>query len=280
MLFGALGVLWGLPYFMIRVAVRQMDPATLVFSRTAVAAIVLIPLATHRRAFASLRGAWGWLALYSVVEMGIPWFCMSTAERHLTSSLTGLLVTTTPLLAVVLTRLLRHGEHISRRRLVGLAIGFAGVVSLVGLSASRTSIPWIALMAVVVVGYTCGPMIIARRLQHADGLAVVAGSVGLVALAYSPIAALSWPAHLGAETAESVAGLGLLCTAAAFLVFFALIKEIGPSRTVVVTYVNTAVAVVLGVLALSEPFTTGIAVGFPLIVVGSYFATTQGLQRS
>jgi drug/metabolite transporter (DMT)-like permease len=264
---------------MIRIAVRHIDPATLVFGRTAVASVILIPLAVRQRSFASLKGAWGWLVLYSVVEMGVPWLCMSKAEETLTSSLTGLLTTTTPLIALVITRFVRRHELIGGRRLVGLAIGFAGVICVVGLTLTTHSMLGLGLMCVVIVGYSTGPMIIAQRLAHADGLAVVAGSVVLVCLAYTPYATAHAALQTGTsgwtgETMLCVLGLGVLCTAGSFLCFFALIKEIGPSRTVVVTYLNTAVAVLIGVLALHEPFTAGLAIGFPLIIVGSYFATT------
>jgi drug/metabolite transporter (DMT)-like permease len=279
-LFLTLSVLWGLPYLLIRVAVRQLDPGTVVFARTFGASLILVPLAWRQRSFATIRGAWGWLALYSVVEMGVPWLCMSTAEVHITSSLTGLIVSAVPLGAIALTRFLHPEEHISRRRVGGLGVGFVGVLVLVGLSVGGRW-PWIALMGVVVAGYATGPMIISLRLRQASGLGVVAASVGLVAMLYAPWGVTHWPRHLRAETLWSVAGLAVACTAAAFLVFFVLVREIGPSRTVVVVFLNTAVAVVLGTLGLHEPLTTGILIGFPLIAVGSVLATSAPMsQRS
>ena len=273
-LFLTMSVLWGLPYFMIRVAVRQLDPATLVFARTFPAAVLLVPLALKRGAFETLRGSWRWLIAYSVIEFGVPWFFMGSAERHISSSLTGLMVACVPLVAITLSKLLHPNEPIRRRRVVGLLVGTAGVITLVGLDIRGGSWLWIAAMLLVIMGYATGPMILSLRLSHASGLAVVAASVALVALGYLPWGVSHWPSHLRFETWASLAGLSMLCTVAAFLVFFALIKEVGPSRSVVVTYLNTALAVVLGTIGLHEPLTTGILFGFPLIVFGSVLATS------
>jgi drug/metabolite transporter (DMT)-like permease len=262
-LFLTLSVLWGLPYFMIRIAVRQLDPATLVFARTIVASAILLPLALRQRVFGTLRGSWRWLLIYSVIEMAIPWFFMGTAERHLTSSLAGLLVASVPLVAIVLSKFAHPNEVITRRRLVGLVVGFAGVVALVGLDVHAGSMVWIGAMGIVIIGYALGPLILSLRLSHASGLAVVTASVAAVALGYAPWGVTHWPTHVRWETYEVVVGLAVFCTVAAFLVLFALIKEIGPARSVVITYFNTAVAVLLGTVGLHEPFTTGIILGFP-----------------
>jgi drug/metabolite transporter (DMT)-like permease len=273
-LFLTLSVLWGLPYFMIRIAVRQLDPATLVFARTIVASVILLPLAWKLRVFGSLKGAWRWLAIYSIIEMAIPWFFMGSAERHITSSVAGLLVASVPLVAIVLSKIAHPTEAISRRRLAGLLIGFAGVITLVGLDLHAGSMVWIGAMGIVVFCYALGPLIVSLKLRDSTGLAVVAASVGLVALGYAPWGVTHWPAHVHTETYLVVGGLALFCTAAAFLVLFELIKEIGPARSVVITYFNTAVAVLIGTLGLNEPLTAGILVGFPLIIVGSIFATS------
>lgn len=278
-LFLSLSVIWGIPYVLIRIAVRQLDPGTLVMARTLPAALILIPIALHQKVLGSLRGAWKWLIAYSIIEFGIPWILMGSAERHLTSSLTGLLVACVPLVSVVLSKMLHPDDPITRRRLLGLAIGTAGVVFLVGLDVSSSSAPWILAMALVVLGYATGPQIISLRLSHASGLAVVATSVSVVALLYTPWGLTHWPSHVAAETWWAIAGLSLLCTIVAFLVFFQLIKEVGPSRTTVITYFNTAVAVLLGTIGLGEPLTSGILVGFPLIIAGSVFATSSSAQR-
>ncbi len=274
-LFLALSVIWGVPYFMIRIAVRQLDPATLVFARTVPAALILIPVAIHRRVLPSLRPVWRWVALYTVVEFGIPWLLMGSAERHLSSSLTGLIVASVPLVSVAIAKFLHPNVVIGTQRLLGLAIGTLGVATLVGLDISGGSWMWVAAMLVVVAGYASGPMILSLKLNDVSGLAVVSASIAAVALVYLPWGATHWPTHLRPETWGSIGVLAFVCTAGGFLFLFASVKENGPSRTVVVTYFNTAIAVALGTAGLHEPLTAGLIIGFPMIVVGSIFATSR-----
>jgi drug/metabolite transporter (DMT)-like permease len=168
----------------------------------------------------------------------------------------------------------RTGEQISRRRYFGLGIGAVGVALLVGLDLRGGSITWIGLMMVVCVGYCFGPMILATKLAHVPGVVVVAGATAFVALCWIPWSVVHWPTHVSGETWSCMAILSVVCTATAFLVFFELVKEVGSSRSVVVTYFNTAIAVVLGVVGLHETLTAGIIVGFPLVLVGCIFATS------
>ena len=275
LLFVALGVMWGLPYFMIRVAVRQLDPGALVMARTLPAALLLLPMAWRRGALASLKGRLRWVLAYTVIEFGIPWLLMSTAEQHLASSLTSLIVCATPLLAIAATRLTAHHEVVSGRRWMGLGLGSLGVLLLVGLSLGHVNLLSVVSMMFVALGYAVGPLILRYRLADASGLAVVAVSTAFVAVVYAPWGLSHWPAHATGETWGAVAILAFVCTAGAFLTFFALIQRVGPQRAVVVTYVNTALAVILGVVFLHEPLTAGILVGFPLIVAGSALATSR-----
>lgn len=269
-----MSVIWGLPYLLIRVAVRQLDPGVLVFARTLPAALLLAPLVVARRQLSSIVHHLGWICLFGVVEFGVPWYLMSTSERHITSSLTSLIICAVPLFSVVIQRLRRHGEHISRRRLVGLGVGGVGVLALVGLGLHGGSAEWIGLMLVVALGYSVGPVILATRLHHLPSVPVVTGATFVVALGWMPWSIAHWPAHVSGETWASVATLSIVCTAGAFLIFNELVKEVGPSRGVVVTYVNTAIAVVLGIAFLHEPLTAMILAGFPLVLVGSVIATT------
>ena len=276
LLFVAMSVIWGTPYLLIRVAVRELSPATLVFARTLPAAILLIPLALRRGHLRPLLRHWRWIVAYTVVELALPWLFLSEAELHLTSSTAGLLIATVPLIAVVIYRVLSPStEHITRRRLLGLVIGFAGVGALVGIDLHGTNLVAVAEIAVPAVGYSLGPLIISRRLSDLPSLGVVGASVALTAIAYAPVALTHLPSHVSFEVLGAVAGLAFVCTALAFLLFFALIAEIGPARATVITYVNPAVAVLLGVALLGEHFTAGIAVGFPLILVGSVLATSS-----
>jgi len=271
--FLAMAVIWGIPYLLIRVAVRQLDPGVLVLGRTAPAAFLLAPLVIAQRQLPTLWKNFTWIAIFGIVEFGVPWYLMATAERHITSSLTSLLICCVPLFSVVGQRIRRTEGAIAPRRYLGLGVGAVGVAFLVGLDLRGGTITWIAMMMAVCLGYTIGPIILATKLTHVPGPTVVMGATGFVALCWIPWDLAHWPVHVSGETWSCVAVLSVVCTAGAFLVFFELIKEVGATRAVVVTYVNTAIAVVLGIVGLHEPLTAGILVGFPLVIIGCVFAT-------
>jgi drug/metabolite transporter (DMT)-like permease len=268
-----MAVLWGIPYLLIRVAVRNLDPGVLVLGRTAPAAFLLLPIVGTRRQFRVMIQNLKWIAVFGAVEFGAPWYLMATAEKHITSALTSLLICAVPLISVVAQLIRRTEDRIDPGRVVGLVIGALGVAFLVGLDLGGGSIKWIGLMMIICLGYTIGPIILATKLTHVPGFVVVAGATALVALCWIPWSIAHWPTHFSAETLSCVAVLSLACTAAAGVTFFELVKEVGSTRSVVVTYLNTALAVVLGVIGLHEPLTVGIMVGFPLVLVGSIFAT-------
>jgi len=272
--FLAMAVIWGLPYLLIRVAVRQLDPGVLVLARTAPAAALLWPLVLARRQFAVMLANWRWIVVFGVIEFGVPWYLMASAEKHITSSLTSLLICCVPLFSILVQRLHGPREHVAKRRLAGLGVGAMGVLLLVGLGVNSGSVTWIGAMLVVCLGYTLGPAILAAKLTHVPGPTIVCGATTVVALAWIPWSFTHWPTRVNAETISSIAVLSILCTAGAFLCFFELVKEVGASRATVVTYVNTAIAVVLGIAVLNEPLTAGIALGFPLVLVGSVLATS------
>ena len=274
-LFAGMAIIWGIPYLLIRVAVRELDPGVLVLGRTAPAALLLLPLVIARGQFRVLLHNIKWIAAFGVIEFGIPWYLMSVSEQHLTSSLTSLIICGVPLLSVIAQRFRQTEEPVTRRRLLGLAIGGLGVLLLVGLEIRGGSGPYIGYMLLVACGYTLGPIMFATKLAHVPGTTVVAGAASMVAICWRPWGSAHWPTHIGRETWESVAVLSVVCTAGAFIVFFELVKAIGSTRSVVVTYVNTAIAVALGITILHEPLTVGIGLGFPLVLVGSIIATSQ-----
>jgi drug/metabolite transporter (DMT)-like permease len=274
-LFIAMCVIWGLPYLLIRVAVRDLSPADVVFARTGIAAVLLMPIAIFRKTLSSLRGRLGWLLLFTLVELTIPWFLLTSAEQHLTSSLAGLLVAGVPLVGVVLSRILGFPEIMTRRRWTGLGIGFAGVAALVGLQLGHIDMTAVFAIFLVTIGYAAGPLILSHRLADAPSIAVIAVSLSITAVVYAPFALTSHPHHVSSEVVWSVIGLAVVCTAIAFLVFFALIADIGPNRATVITYVNPAVAIALGVIVLGEHLTAGMIVGFPMVLLGSVLATTR-----
>ena len=236
--------------------------------------MLLLPLVAARGQLSIMLRNLKWITAFGVIELGIPWFFMATAERHITSSLTSLLICCVPLFAVVAHRLQGTHEKISRRRYFGLGVGALGVLMLVGLDLSGGSITWIGMMLIVCLGYTIGPIILATKLDHVPGIAVVAGATTIVAIGWTPWSIVHWPVQMSGETISSVLVLSIVCTGGAFLVFFQLVKEVGSTRSVVVTYVNTGIAVVLGVIGLHEPLTVGIAIGFPLVLLGSIYATS------
>lgn len=279
-LFGALCVIWGIPYLLIRVAVKELSPAFLVFSRTGLAALLLLPLAARRGELRVLLPSWRPLLLFAVAEIAVPWLLLSRAEERLTSSLTGLLIAAVPLVGAGITVATGSLERLDGRSWLGLLVGILGVAALVGLDFGRVGLVPLLEISVVVVGYTTGPMILARRLSHLPSLGVIAAALTVTALAYAPVAALQRPAHMRADVILSVVGLAVVCTALAFLLFFRLIADVGPVRATVITYVNPAVAAVLGVLALGERFTVGMAAGFALVLGGSLLATGRRLPAA
>jgi drug/metabolite transporter (DMT)-like permease len=275
MYFLAMSIIWGIPYLLIRIAVRHLDPGVLVLGRTAPVAILLAPIVIAQKQIPTLLKNFKWIAIFGVAEFGIPWYLMATAEKHITSSLTSLLIAIVPLFSVLGQRIRRTEDHISSRRYAGLGVGAVGVAFLVGLDLRGGTITWIVLMLIVCVGYTLGPIVLATKLQHVPGTTVVMGATAIVALCWIPWDVAHWPVHVSGETWECIAILSVVCTAGAFLTFFELVKEVGATRATVVTYVNTAIAVVLGIVGLNEPLTTGIMVGFPLVIIGSVFATSS-----
>jgi len=256
-----------------RVAVRQVDPATLVFFRTAPAVLLLLPWVVANGQFRVVFTRLRWVLAFTVCEYAIPWLLMSSAEKRIDSSTAALLVATVPIVLAVLHRFSPAHEKIGPKRATGLIIGALGVATLVGVSLDSSSSLGILEMGAVVLGYSIGPLIIAARLSDLPSPGVIGVSMGFVALAYLPYAAFHMPTHLAPTVISSITILSLVCTLTAFLVFFALIREVGPARSTVVTYVNPAVAIVLGVILLGEPVTAGLIAGFPMIIVGSILAT-------
>ena len=273
-LFIALGVLWGMPYLLIRIAVSAVDPLVVAGSRTLIGALLLLPIAWHRKALLAGFRRWQWLLAYTLIEINIPWLLLGHAETRLNSSTAGLLLAVVPLFAALIVTKLGH-ESLEPRRLLGLGIGFAGVALLVGMDIHLSDLPAVAATMVVALCYALGPIIVDRKLKDVPAIGVVTASLIVATFLYAPFAPMVWPEHIPASAAWSVVGLGVLCTAAAFLAFFALIAEAGPARATVITYVNPAVAILLGAVVLSEPLTVGMVIGFPLVIVGSVLGTLR-----
>jgi drug/metabolite transporter (DMT)-like permease len=275
LLFLAMSVIWGVPYLFIKVAVGELTPASLVLCRTGLAALILLPIAAARGELRPLLRHWKALLLFTIAELAVPWFLLSEVETRLSSSLTGLLIAAVPLVGAVLGWV-TGTDRLDGRRLAGLGVGLAGVVALAGLDLGAGNAVALIELAVVAIGYALGPFVLARGLADAPRLGVISAALTITAVVYLPFGMAQFPHHWPRPpVVTAVIVLALLCTAVAFLLFYALIDEVGPVRATVITYVNPAVAVVLGVLFLNESLTWSIAAGFALILAGSVLATRR-----
>jgi drug/metabolite transporter (DMT)-like permease len=273
-LFGLMSVIWGIPYLFIRVAVTEITPATLVLGRTAIATAILLPIALARVDLRPILARWRWLVAFAAIEIAIPWVALGSAEQHLSSSLTGLLIAGVPLVSASFALATGGADRLGRTGLVGMLIGLVGVAAIVGGDYATSDPTALLQILVVVVGYAVGPAILTRRLGGLPTLGVMALSLALTAVVFVPIAAVQWPAAVpSTDVLGSVLILAIVCTALAFIVFGALIDEIGPVRATVITYINPAVAAVLGVVVLRETFSITMGIGFALVIAGSVLAT-------
>ena len=269
-------VIWGIPYLLIRVAVGELSPATLVFLRTGLAALILMPVVLGRGGLRGIGNRWPALVVFAGVEVAIPWLMLSNAEQHISSALAGLLVSAVPLVGVVIATSLGNREHLALGSMSGLFLGLFGVALIVGFDLRSSDGLAFVEMAVVVIGYALGPAILARYLGGVPSVTVMGVALALCALAYAPVAALQWPHTIpGWNVIGSVVVLAVVCTALAFLLFFELIAEVGPVRATVITYINPAVAAALGVAVLRESLTIGMGLGFVLVLAGSILATRR-----
>jgi drug/metabolite transporter (DMT)-like permease len=280
LLFGAMCVIWGVPYLLIKVAVEDVSPSMLVHARTGIAALLLLPIAAARNELRALLPYWRPILAFAAIEIALPWVLLGSAETRISSSLTALLIAAVPLVGTGIALVTVPRERLTRDRGLGLLLGMAGVASIVGLGIEGASVRAIVEVLVVAVCYAVGPVILQRWLAGLPPLGVIAASLGVSALVYVPVTAIAGPGRAPSPDAlAAIVVLAVVCTAIAFLVFFALITEIGPVRATVITYVNPAVAAALGVVVLGEAFTVGMGVGFVFVLAGSVLATRPGRAR-
>ena len=276
LLFAALGIAWGIPYLFIKVAVSELEPGMVVLARSGLAAVLLLPLALFRREVGTVLRRWKPMLAYTVVEIVIPWYFLSSAEQHLPSSTAGLLLAAVPLAGVGVAFLMGRPAALSGLNWAGIAVGMLGVAALVGLEIGGSDLLSVGEMAIVVVGYALGPAILSRWMSDLPGVGVVAVSLAGAAIAYVPVVVLtgSWPAAWpSAQVTVALVVLAVVCSALAFLFMVGLIAEIGPVRATTITYVNPAVAILAGVLVLGERVTVWTVVGFVLVLAGSWLVT-------
>lgn len=275
-LFAALGIAWGIPYLFIKVAVGELEPSMVVLARSALAAILLMPLAIFRREVLPVLRRWGPMLAYTIVEIVLPWYFLSTAEQRLPSSTAGLLLAAVPLAGVAVAFVMGRPARLSGINWLGIAIGMLGVAALVGLDVGGSDLVSVGQMAIVVVGYALGPAILSRWMSDLPGVGVVAVSLAGAAIAYLPLVVLTdaWPdVWPSAAVTVAIIVLAVVCSALAFLLMLGLITEIGPVRATTITYVNPAVAILAGVVVLGERVTVWTIVGFVLVLAGSYLVT-------
>jgi drug/metabolite transporter (DMT)-like permease len=271
------GFLWGIPYLLMKVAVEEIPPSAIVAGRTLIGAAILIPVALYRKTFKGAVLGFKFVAFYALLEMIGPWILISTAQKKIDSGLAGLLISTVPIFAAIITSL--RGDHSvwQFKRMFGIVVGFIGLIAVVGLeSFSGNSHPAsIAMMILAAMGYSYAIIMVTTNLPLVDGIAINGLAMAITSIFWAPLAIAQWPSQVTFKPALSLIALGVLCTALAFLVFFKLLAEIGPARGSLVTYLNTSVAVVLGVIVLNEPITIGLIIGLPLVLIGSYLASKK-----
>jgi len=281
-MFAAVSLLWGVPYLFIKVAVAELPPVTVVVARVGMAALLLAPIALRRGALRGLRRRWPALLLLSLTEIIGPFLLISMGEQHITSSLAGLLIASLPLFVALLALRFDRTERVGGLRLLGLLVGLAGVAALLGLDVGGDpdQLLGAAMVLLATAGYAVSTMIVKRVFADVSMVGVVAVATTVATLVLAPFALALTPPHLpSAHVTLALVALGVLCTAAALLLYFGLIVEAGPSRASVITYLNPAVAVALGALILHEPITPAILGGFALIIAGSWLATRPPAAR-
>ena len=273
-LFGAMSLIWGTPYLLISIAVESLSPPAVVAGRTGIAALLLVPLALRQGSLQVALRHWRWILAFAVLEMAIPFLLLGHAEQTLPSGLTGLLVATVPLFGAVVAYLLGDHHALTRSRLAGLIVGIAGVALVVGAASGDGDVRLVNVAEVLVVAvcYAVAPFITDRKLAEVPGIGLAALALSMVAVGYlGPAVATQHEAPTGRSIAALV-GLAILCTAIAFVVFFALIREVGPARATVITFINPVVALALGVVVLGEHLSLGQLVGLPVVLAGCYLA--------
>jgi drug/metabolite transporter (DMT)-like permease len=278
LLFAVLGVVWGIPYLLIKVAVGELDPAMVVFGRSAIGALLLLPLAFARRQVMRVLRRWWPLLAYTIVEIVIPWYFLSTAEERLPSSTAGLLLAIIPVVGVAVAFFFGRPAKLTGINWIGILAGTLGVVALVGFDVAGSDLISVAQMAVVVVCYAVGPAILSKWMSDLPGIGVVALSLAITAILYIPFVTLTggWPTEVpSVPVIVSIILLGAVCSALAFIVMFALIAEVGPMRMTTVTYLNPAVAIAAGALILGERISIWTVIGFALVLAGSYLVTKK-----
>lgn len=282
LLIGALGLIWGTPYLFIRIAVEEVSPATVVFSRLLMGALILLPLAFRQGQGSVFKTHYKGILTFALIEMAIPFGALGIAEQRISSSLAALMIASVPIVNAFITHRMGLDQHWNSKRIGGLLIGLAGVGLLVGFEIRADNWWSVAIVGFAIIGYALGPVIISQMLSDVPSIGIMAWSQFMGMIFYAPIMVFefangTWKYvdQIASETILSVVGLGLLCTVLAFIFLFKAVEEVGPSRITIITYINPAVAVILGILVLGEKLTPTMLLAFPIILIGSIMAASK-----
>ena len=282
MAFAALGIIWGFPYFFIKLAVQELSPFVVAWGRVALGTLILLPIAWQRGALRTSSAHKAAVCAFAIAEFIIPFSAISFGERWISSSVTGILIATVPLTIALISRFFGLHEPLGIVRLSGLGLGFIGVAALLGLGTVTGLKGWggVACMLLATTGYAIGPLIVQRHFGDMDSFGPVAASLAVSSIVLLPFAIYTFPTHMPSTLAlSSIAVLGAICTALAMLLLFFLIGQAGASRASVITYINPAVATLLGVTLLHERLGVGGVTAFVLILLGSWLATRGAANR-
>ncbi len=282
-LFLLAGVIWGIPYFFTELALDSFTTPSIIWLRVTIGALVLIPLAMRSGHLRKALKYWPWVFAFAAIEMIGPWFLIPEAQRSVSSGLASLIITTVPFFGILIVGLRGDKTVWHPKTIIGLMLGGIGVIGLIGIDVLRDNLELvpIGMLLLAALGYAIAPIIVSDKLKDVPMFAVIALSLAMVSVVYAIPAWSTLPTEIPQADAQAwvgVLGLGVVTTAVAFVVFFSLVREIGPARAELIVFANVAVAVLLGVLILQEPFTIGMMFGFPLIIFGSYLAIKQRQQ--
>jgi drug/metabolite transporter (DMT)-like permease len=276
------GTAWGLPYLFIRIAVEDFSTSSMIFLRVVIGAVILIPIAIHRKELFPLLKEWKFVLAYGLIQIVGPWYLVTEAERSISSGMAGLLSATVPIFGMIIGYFYLGDKSLAHpKTLIGVVVGFAGIILLVGIDALTSKVDFWSMFMVILAAaaYAIAPTMTQMRMPQVSGIALNGFAMAMISVLYLIPASMSLPAEIAASVSAeswfSVLGLGVICSAIAFVAFSALTRAIGVARAGLITYMNMVVAVLLGILILQEPITQGMLIGFPMVLFGSYFATRK-----
>ncbi len=286
LVFLALGAAWGSSYLFIKIGVETLTPFTLVAGRLAIGAAVLaLVMRIKRQAMPTQRSTFWHLVVVALLGIVIPFSLITWGEQTIDSGLAAILNGTVPLFAIVLAALVLADEPITVNRLVGLVVGFAGVVVLTSPGLANGfggSLPGQLALIGASVSYAAAGVYARRTVRGVPALTSAFLEVGfafVITLALAVVFGSPWATAIEPEAVFSVAWLGLIGSGLAFLAFFYLLERWGATRTALVAYLLPVVGIILGVLVLQEAISLPMLLGTALIIGGIALANSRFGQR-